>query len=161
MFTKLSKKELINDINIFFLKQGKICEGNIYKISKRKLIEIMIENEIPHIDNEKLKLEIEETEKFNYYIEIIYYNFMKFKNIPIYIIKEIQNNPDLKANDLEIIINANNLIIEDNIDDMKKFNKMIFTIAGAINEYSYNNNILEYKTLPDIINVLNYYQNYY
>ena len=33
----------------------------------------MIENDIPHIDNEKLKNEIEETEKFNYYLEIIYY----------------------------------------------------------------------------------------
>jgi len=86
---------------------------------------------------------------------------MKFKNIPIYIIKEIQSNPDFKSVDLEMIINANNLIIENDIEEMKRFNKMIFTIAGAINEYSYNNNKLEYKTLPDIINVLNYYQNYY
>ena len=102
-----------------------------------------------------------EIERYTTNLEIIYYNFMKFKNIPIYIIKEIQNNSDLKSVDLEIIINTNNLIIEDDVDEMKRFNKMIFTIAGAINDYSYNNNNrLEYKTLPDIINVLNYYENY-
>jgi hypothetical protein len=130
------------------------------KYTKRQLIDIINENEISIYDNYKLMEETLETERYTANLEIIYYNFMKFKNIPIYIIKEIQNNSDLTANDLEIIINANNLIIEDNIDDMKKFNKMIFTIAGAINEYSIYNNKLEYKTLPDIINVLNYYQNY-
>ena len=119
MFTKLSKKELINDINIFFLKQGKICEGNIYKISKRKLIEIMIENEIPHIDNEKLKLEIEETEKFNYYIEIIYYNFMKYKNIDIDDIYKIHNNPNINSNDLNKIIIDNNLRMDGFIKETK------------------------------------------
>ena len=158
---KYTKRQLIDIILIYYLKDGKKVETNLNKLNKKKLIEIINENEISIYDNYKLMEETLEIERYTTNLEIIYYNFMKFKNIPIYIIKEIQNNPDLKAVDLEIIINANNLIIENDINEMTKFNKMIFTIAGAINEYSYNNNILEYKTLPDIINVLNYYQNYY
>ena len=30
---------MINDINIFFLKQGKVCKGNIYNVSKANLLE--------------------------------------------------------------------------------------------------------------------------
>ena len=158
---KYTKKQLIDIILIYYLKDGKKVETNLNKLNKKKLIEIINENEISIYNNYKLMEETLEIERYTTNLEIIYYNFMKFKNIPLYIIKEIQNNPDFKSIDLEIIINENNLIIENDIDDMKRFNKMIFTIAGAINEYSYNNNILEYKTLPDIINVLNYYQNYY
>jgi len=157
---KYTKRQLIDIILIYYLKEGKVVETNLNKLNKKKLIEIINENEISIYDNYKLMEETLEIERYTNNLEIIYYNFMKFKNIPIYIIKEIQNNADLKSIDLEIIINANNLIIEDDIDEMKRFNKMIFTIAGAINDYSVYNNKLEYKTLPDIINVLNYYQNY-
>lgn len=157
---KYTKKQLIDIILIYYLKEGKVVETNLNKLNKKKLIEIINENEISIYDNYKLMEETLEIERYTTNLEIIYYNFMKFKNIPIYIIKEIQNNSDLKSVDLEIIINANNLIIEDDIDEMKRFNKMIFIIAGAINDYSIYNNKLEYKTLPDIINVLNYYQNY-
>lgn len=157
---KYTKKQLIDIILIYYLKEGKVVETNLNKLNKKKLIDIINENEISIYDNYKLMEETLEIERYTTNLEIIYYNFMKFKNIPINIIKEIQNNSDLKSVDLEIIINANNLIIEDDVDEMKRFNKMIFIIAGAINDYSIYNNKLEYKTLPDIINVLNYYQNY-
>ena len=55
-------------------------------------------------ENEKLKNEIEETEKFNYYLEIIYYNFMKYHNINIDDIRNIHNNTKLTSNDLNEII---------------------------------------------------------
>jgi len=155
MFSKLSKKQLINDINIFFLKQGKICEGNIYKISKRKLIEIMIENEIPHIDNEKLKSEIEETEKFNYYIEIIYYNFMKYKNIDIDDIYKIHNNPNINSNDLNKIIIDNNLRMDGFIKETKI---LVNDLYNSIDKYYKSTgikNTIEFKTIPDLIKNLN------
>jgi len=155
MFNKLSKKQLINDINIFFLKQGKICEGNIYKISKRKLIEIMIENEIPHIDNEKLKLEIEETEKFNYYIEIIYYNFMKYKNIDINEIKKIHNNPNINSNDLNKFIIDNNLCMYGFMIETKT---LVNDLYNSIDKYYKSTglkNTIEFKTIPDLIKNLN------
>ncbi len=155
MFSKLTKKQLINDINIFFLKQGKICEGNIYKISKRKLIEIMIENEIPHIDNEKLKLEIEETEKFNYYIEIIYYNFMKYKNIDIDDIYKIHNNPNINSNDLNKIIIDNNLRMDGFIKETKILVNDLYNSIDKYYKSTGTKNTIEFKTIPDLIKNLN------
>jgi len=155
MFSKLSKKDLINDINIFFLKQGKICEGNIYKISKRKLIEIMIENEIPHIDTEKLKLEIEETEKFNYYIDIIYYNFIKYKNINIDDIKNIHNNPNINSNDLNKIIIDNNLRMDGFIKETKILVNDLYNSIDKYYKSTGTKNIIQFKTIPDLIQNLN------
>ena len=57
--SKLTKKQLINDINIFYLKKGIECD-NIYKISKCKLIKLIIENDIPHIDEDTLKKDKDE-----------------------------------------------------------------------------------------------------
>ena len=155
MFSKLTKKQLINDINIFFLKQGKICEGNIYKISKKKLIEIIIENEIPHIDNEKLKLEIEETEKFNYYIEIIYYNFMKYKNIDIDDIYKIHNNPNINSNDLNKIIIDNNLRMDGFIKETKILVNDLYNSIDKYYKSTGTKNTIEFKTIPDLIKNLN------
>ncbi len=156
MYSKLSKKELINDITIFFLKQGLVCEGNIHKISKNKLIQIMIENDIPHINNELLKEEIEETEKYNYYIQIIYHNFMKYKKPSIDIIKSI--NTFHKSKDLEIIIKNNNLKFDNDINEIKE---LVSVISDAIDKYKskigFKEN-LNYKTIPDIINYLSLIQ---
>jgi len=149
MSSKLSKKQMINDINIFFLKQGKVCEGNIYKVSKSKLLEIIIDNDIPHINNDNLKDEIEETEKFNYYLEIIHHNFMKYKNISVEILRDIHKNNDLTAKDLEKIINDNNLIYDND------FNEMLELVNGImICIKKYHKSKIAFKTLPDIIQEL-------
>lgn len=155
MYNNLSKKQLINDIKIFFLKQGKICEGNIYNISKKKLIDIMIDNEIPHINNEKLKIEIEETEKFNYFLEIIYYNFMKYKNINIDIIKNIHINNNLNSNDLNNIIINNNLRMDGYITETKILVNDIYNSIDKYYKSIGNKNNIEFKTLPDLIQNLN------
>ena len=156
MYNKLSKKQLINDINIFFLKQGKECDGNIYKIAKNKLISIMIENDIPHIDNEKLKNEIEETEKFNYYIDIIYYNFMKYKNIDIDEIRKIHNNPEITADDLNLIIINNNLKFDNNMNETKELIKDLYNSLDKYYKNTGLKNTIEFKTIPDIIKNLNF-----
>ena len=36
MSSKLTKKQLINDIKVYYLKQGQECDNNIMKISKTK-----------------------------------------------------------------------------------------------------------------------------
>lgn len=154
MSCKLSKKQMITDINIFFLKQGKICEGNIYKISKAKLWQIIVDNDIPHIDNKSLQFEIEETEKFNYYLEIIYHNFMKYKNIPIEIIRNIHLNNSLSSNDLEKIIIEYNLKYD---NDITEFKELISNLVQSINNYYLairHTNKLPIKSIPDIINEL-------
>ena len=155
MYTKLSKKQIINDINIFFLKQGKECDENIHKIAKNKLINIMIENDIPHIDNEKLKNEIEETEKFNYYLSIIYHNFMKYKNIDIDQIKNIHFNNNLSSNELNEIIINNNLKFDNYINETKELIKDLYNAMDKYYKNTGNKNIIEFKTIPDIIQNLN------
>jgi len=149
---KYSKKQLIDIIIIHYLKDGKIIETNLNKINKKKLISLIIDENISIYNNNKIIQETIEIENYTNYLEIIYYNFMRFNNIPLYLIKEIKNNKDLTSNDLFLIINENNLIIENDIYFMKKFNKMIFTISDAI--YHFDNKLLKFKTLPDIINVL-------
>lgn len=155
MYSKLTKKQLINDINIHFLKQGKTIETNIYKISKQKLIEIMVDNDIPHIDKETLKQEIEETERYNYYIDVIYHNFYKYKNISIDVILDIQkNHNNYNSNDLNKIISDYNLKFENDILDIKV---LIQDLCRVYNNYCISTNTkntLEYKTIPDIISQL-------
>ena len=153
MSSKLSKKQLINDIKIFYLKQGKECEG-IMKISKNKLLEIVIDNDIPHIDNETLKKEIEETEKFNYYMDIIYYNFIKFNNPPTNIMCQIHNNPKINSNDLDNIIKKFNLIYANDIEDTKT---LVLDLFNSIHKYcsaTNTKNTIQYKSIPSIIQFL-------
>ena len=151
MTTKLTKKELINDINIFFLKQGKACEVNLFKISKSKLIEIVIENDIPHIDKEALKTEIEETEKYNHYLQVIYHNFMKYKNVPVEVIRDLNKNPNVTTKDLYEIIQTHNLKFDDH---MKETNDLVSGLVKVLNDYYLATSNHKYdglKTIPDII----------
>ena len=152
--SKLSKKQLINDINIFYLKKGIECD-NIYKISKCKLIKTIIDNDIPHIDEDTLKKEIEENEKFNYYMEIICHNFIKYKNISYDEIATIKNTPNITSNDLHEFIDNNNLLFEDNMSNVKN---LVIDLYKAVNAYCEKSNVknkIEYKTYPDIIMFLN------
>lgn len=151
MTTKLTKKELINDINIFFLKQGKACEVNLFKISKSKLIEIVIENDIPHIDKDALKTEIEETEKYNHYLQVIYHNFMKYKNVPVEVIRDLNKNPNVTTKDLYEIIQTHNLKFDDH---MKETNDLVTGLVKVLNDYYLATSNHKYdglKTIPDII----------
>jgi hypothetical protein len=151
MSSKLSKKQLINDIKVFYLKQGKECEG-IMKISKSKLLELVLENDIPHIDNDTLRKEIEETEKYNYYMNVIYYNFIKFNNPPPNIIRNIHNNSSLE---LENIIKEYNLVFSNDIDELKT---LVLDLFNSIHKYcssTNTKNTIQYKTIPSIILFLN------
>lgn len=155
---KLKKKYLIDNITNYYFKQGQIV-NNINKISKEKLINLMINNKIPIINKKKLKYEIKEKELYTTNLNIIYYNFMKYKNIHYDIINDIKNNPDLTSNDLENIIDKYNLIIV-NDDEITKTNKLILDLCYAYNSY-YNestsdNLLLEVKTIPDIIKCLEF-----
>ena len=153
-YSKLTKKELINDINIFYLKQG-VYSDNIYKISKCKLIKLIIENDIPHIDNETLKKEIEETEKINNFMEIIYYNFIKYKNISYDEIYKIKNKPDITSIELNDFIVKNNLTAKNDINEIKT---LAINLHKVYDDYCQKNNIknmVQFKTIPDIIMSLN------
>jgi hypothetical protein len=131
---KYTKKDLIDIILIHYLKQDKYIDINLNKLNKQKLIDIIITNNIHIYNNNELIEETLEIEKFNNLLEIIYYNFMKFKNININIIKQIQNNVLLTSNDLETIITKFNLIIDIDIISIKKYNKIMSDISNVINK---------------------------
>lgn len=158
----LTKKQLIDVITVHYLKQGKIVETNLKKISKNKLRELINEEEIPVMDNQTLQAEIKETEEYTNNLEIIYYNFLRYKRIPVSLIIEIKNNQNLTSRDLWILIENHKMIVDD-IAFIKKTNKMILSIASIYNNYcndcstcdNYNQKwFLQLKTIPDIINSL-------
>ena len=153
-YSKLTKKELINDINIFYLKQGVYCD-NIYKISKCKLIKLIIENDIPHIDDDTLKKEIEETEKINNFMEIIYYNFIKYKNISYEEIYKIKNNPNITSIELNDFIIKNKLSAKNDINEIKTLSINLHKIYDDYCQKNNIKNMVEFKTIPDIIKCLN------
>jgi len=149
----LSKKALINDIRFFYLKKGIECEG-IFKINKSKLLQIVIDNDIPHINENDLKNEIEETEKFNYFTQIIHYNFHKYHSISFDDIKNLYNDNSIKSDTLNLFIQKNNLIINNDMDDTKT---LVNDLYNAINKYCSNtnkSNNITFKTIPHIIQFL-------
>jgi len=136
---KYTKKDLIDIILIHYLKIDKFVEINLNKLNKQKLIDLIITNNIHIYNNIELIEETLEIEKFNNLLEIIYYNFMKFKNININIIKEIQTNSLSTSNDLELIINKYNLIIDSDIITIKNYNKIMSDISNVINKNKFYN----------------------
>jgi len=153
---RLSKKDLINNIDIYYLKDNKKCDG-LFKLSKKKLIQLIMDNDIPIIDKSSLKYEIEETEKFNYYMEIIYYNFIKYNNVDIDIIRNLRNNQNINSTYLYDIIIKYNLKM-DNMNKIENTKKFVIALFNSIHEYTINENIknnIEYKTIPNIIKFLN------
>lgn len=149
----LSKKALINDIRFFYLKKGIECEG-IFKINKSKLLQIVIDNDIPHINENDLKNEIEETEKFNYFTQIIHYNFHKYHSISFDDIKNLYNDNSIKSDTLNNFIQKNNLLINNDMEDTKT---LVNDLYNAINKYCSNtnkSNNITFKTIPHIIQFL-------
>lgn len=164
----LTKKELIDLINVYYLKKNKTVGVNLKKISKNKLKDLIIEEDIPIIDDKELENEIKETEEYTNNLEIIYYNFLRFKNIPVSLITEIKNNNDLTSAELKALIVKHKMIVDD-IQFIKKTNKMILTISAVYNNYcneclstcpdNYNDKwFLNTKTIPDIINCLKFFE---
>ncbi len=103
---KMNKKDIINSINVHYLKQGVLC-GNIYKLSKDKLLTILNDNNIEYISKDQLKEDILNIEKYNNLRDIIYCNFIKYENISYDIISKITTTTTIE--ELEAIISKNNL----------------------------------------------------
>lgn len=127
-YTNLTKKQMIDDISIYFYKQNKTIE-NINKMKKEELQEIIYQFNIPHITKDILKYEIEEYNKCSKYINIIKYNFIKYDNIDI---KEIDFNK-LTSIELKEIIDNHKLIDNEELNDDKEH--LFNFINDIINNY--------------------------
>jgi hypothetical protein len=144
---KLTKMELITSIHMHYFKKGMLCE-NLNKISKIKLLEIYIDNNIEYVNNEKIKDEILTVEKYNYLRNIIYCNFLKYENIQYDIIINIKS--DTKNEELEMIIKKYNLENEQSFSHIKE---LVFNLYKSYKKYcdklSIKNECV-YITLPSL-----------
>lgn len=152
---KYTKIDLINSIKIYYLKKGLLCE-NINKISKEKLINIMIDNNIDYINNETLKIEILMTENYNKNKDTIYGNFIKYENIPYDVIQSI--NKDTTNDELLLIINKYNLHYEDSFKNIKEFVYNLYKVYLKFINNSSIKNECDYITLPSIMKALKHFQ---
>lgn len=146
----LSKKQMINDIEVFYLKQYKKID-NLRKMKKNELINIIEENDIPHITEDELKKQITEMNNYNNYVMIIKYNYIKYD---LFSLKSIDFD-NLTSNDLLKFIKDNKL---DTNCDETSFNNISQLLSNLILSYkSYCNNmnieyIIEKGTIPYILN---------
>lgn len=147
---KLTKIELINSITVHYLKKGVLCE-NLTKISKVKLLEIYIDNNIEYVNEDQLKNEIIIVEKYNYLRDIIHCNFIKYENIPYDVIANIKS--DTTNEDLEIIIKNYNLKYEKSFDNIKELVCNLYKSYSKYCEKSSIKNQCIYITLPSITKV--------
>jgi len=133
--TRLSKRNLLNDIDIFFLKNQMNYDGDIFKLKKKDLIKIMLDYDIPHIDENILKEEILKYEKYNKLRNKILYNYYKYNNIDPDIINDLSDDEKLEA-----IIEEYNLTEEPIENELEEIIKLTKTIAIAYKNYCVNTN---------------------
>lgn len=152
MNDKITKKELINSINVFYLKKGILCQ-NLSKISKQKLYDIYIENNIKYINEEELKKEILNVEEYNYLRDIIHCNFIKYENIPYEIISNINTSTS--------ICELNEIIIKYDLKYEKTFiniKNLVYELYKSYKNYCDNSlidNECVYITIPSLMKALN------
>ena len=147
---KLTKLELIDSINMHYLRKGILCE-NLHKISKIKLLELYVDNKIEYVNKEQLKKAIIETEKYNHLRDIIHCNFIKYENIPYDLITTIKS--DTSIEDLEKIIEKYNLKYEESFANIKE---LVFNLYKSYIKYCKKSSIKNeciYITLPSIAKV--------
>lgn len=142
--SNISKKHLLQDIELFFLKQGKTLPKEILQMKKNQLIEYMEENEIVHYTQSMITEDIQKYNKQNYDKNIIYYNIMCYDNVNI---DEIDND------NLEQFIQNNNL--DRNIDNFQATSIFLSKIYSSLEEFCKNTNN-EYephklKSFPKVI----------
>lgn len=147
-YNLLTKKQLFENIQTFYSRKGLYID-KIEKLNKETLIQLMIDQKIPHITKDDVKKEIKELERYNAAIDIINYNHIKFDNIPqsdminllkIYSIEEIEN----------YIIEKN---LDTNLYNLDNITELVDNLYNIYKTYCEKSNIKinNNKTLPSLI----------
>ena len=150
--TKLSKRNLLNDIDIFFFREKKECNYDLLKLKKKDLIKLMLDYNIPHITDEILKEETLKIEKNNRLKNIILYNFHKYNNVDVDILLTTTTNEEF-----EKIIEDHNLTEEPSENDLQELVKLIKNITALFKNYCLTTNKqfnIKMFTLPHILDVI-------
>lgn len=131
--SNISKKHLLQDIELFFLKKGQPLPKEINQMKRNQLVEYMEENEIEHYTQSMIIEEIQKYNKQNHDKNVIYYNIMCYDNVNI---DEIDND------NLGQFIKNNNL--DENIDNLQATSIFLSKIYSSLEEFCKNTNN-EYK----------------
>lgn len=150
--TKLTKRDLLNDVGIYLFKEKIEYNQDLIKLKKKDLIKLMLDYNIPHIDDEMLKEETLSIEKNNRLKNIILYNFHKYNNVDINILLTSTTNEEF-----EKIIEDHNLTEEPSEDDLHELVKLIKNITALFKNYCLTTNKpfnIKMFTLPHILDVI-------
>jgi hypothetical protein len=143
----VSKKDLLRDLELFYLKQNKCIPDNVRCMKKNELIDFMELNGIQHYNIDALKAELEKYQKFNTLKNIIIFNIIKYDNIDI-------NSLDNDA--LEEFIKNNNL--DTNIEHFQAYCILLHTLYNAFDKFCKDTGMPyemdKIKSLPKITQIL-------
>lgn len=97
----ISKKDLMRDVEIYFLKQNKVVPQDIALMKKQELIDYMELNDIVHYTPELIEKEVREINHENHLKNIITYNIMRYNNVDIIKLNESDIEEYIKENNLD------------------------------------------------------------
>lgn len=144
----LSKKSIMEDISLHFIKQAKTVPSDVIAMKKNQLIDYMEIHNITHYTHELLEKEIKIHMEQDNAKKIIYYNIIRYDNVNVNDIDNDRLVEYIQANDLD--------------RDMSHFNqyaKLLSTIYKAYDEFcnttNYQHNNDKIKSFPKIIQNLN------
>jgi hypothetical protein len=148
----LSKKQLQEDVKVFYLRKGMYIE-KINRINKENLIELMTNENIPHITKEDIEKETIALEKYNTLMSIIKYNKIKYDNIPYDDIMNIYKIYSIE--EIEKYIDENKL--DKNTENLENISELVSNIYNSYKQFCEKSNIKfdAKNTLPSMIDMLN------
>lgn len=120
----LSRNSLLQDISLYFIKQGKHVPSDILAMKKNDLIDFMETNEIIHYTPELIEIETKKYIAEDNAKKIIHYNMIRYDNV---------NTEDIDNNNLVGYVESQELDQE-----MKHFNsyaKMLSAIYTAYDKF--------------------------
>lgn len=116
--------KLLQDVELFFLRQGKKVPQEVTKMKKRDLIDYMILNTIPHYTAEDLENEYNEYQRKSRNKNIVIYNIIRYDNVDVESIDD-QN--------MEKYIDENNL--DKNIDHFDAYTVFLLDLYNAYENF--------------------------
>ena len=148
-YSLLTKKQLFENIQTFYSRKGLYID-KIEKLNKETLVQLMIEEKIPHITKDDVKKEINELERYNAAMDIIKYNHIKFDNIPQTHMINLQKISSVEEIENYIIENK----LDSNVFNLQNITELVTNIYNSYKIYCEKSNIKinANKTLPSLIN---------
>jgi hypothetical protein len=140
----ISKKDLMRDVEIYFLKQSKMIPQDIVIMKKQDLINYMELNDITHYTPELIEKEVKRINREHHLKNIITYNIMRYDNIDIM---------QLDSDKIEEYIEENKL--DTNIEHLHAYAVLLYNLHASYEGFCRSTGT-EYikdriKTIPKIL----------